>query len=392
MNLSSHHVSGRGSIKRSVGRPPVQRAQVASALRSRIQSKAWKPGDRLTPRRELVKELGVSTTALQAAIDQLHLEGYVETLAGRGTFVATRPPHIYQHGLILPESDSDFHRLLEEEAGRRYEADHHHRFKVYRLPSVDSANFAEAFAELASDVDRRVVAGIIISINPGPTQREVLRLADRSGMPVTLHGSRHDSLGLPIVRADMQRFFKVAVDQLRGMGRSRLGLLCGEAWFDRHGEHYESALTRAGLPLKSIWLQHVDRQHHRTVRRLVKLLFSLAPELRPDGLIVTEQDLIPTIRAALAELGLTPGEDVDCVFHCNLAVGVDPPAPEGFHWLGFEVTAFFDAFLDQLQAQKPWLDPEADPADLPDRGDLVRYIPPRSADDLAPASASAERR
>ncbi len=356
--------------KRTLGRPPRQRRQIAASLRDRIHSAAWKPGQRLTPRRELVKELGVSTTALQAAIDQLHAEGFVDKVPGRGTFVAERPPHLFQHALVLPETDGHFYQLLEREARARHEADHHHRFKVYRLPNDRGVTHAEAYAQLASDLDHRVVAGLIISIHPGPAQRAAMHLAERSGLPVTLHGSREDSSGLPIVRADMRAFTDAAIDHLRSRGRSRLALLCADAWYDRHGRHYEAAMLAAGLPLDPIRLQHFNGYHPRAVRNLVQLLFAAPDDRRPDGLIVMDHDLATAVAATLEDLDLCPGDAFDGVTHVNFPLerGSRPAEPCNFARLGFDASAFFDAFLDQLRTQGD------DPANPTDQ---ITLIPPR---------------
>ena len=44
--------------RKLLGRPPVRRREVAEAMRDRIRTRVWKPGERLSPRRELTRDLG----------------------------------------------------------------------------------------------------------------------------------------------------------------------------------------------------------------------------------------------------------------------------------------------------------------------------------------------
>ncbi len=61
---------------------------IYSAIREAILSGQWREGTRLPSSRELASELAVSRTTIVAAFDQLLAEGYVEGVAGSGTFIA----------------------------------------------------------------------------------------------------------------------------------------------------------------------------------------------------------------------------------------------------------------------------------------------------------------
>ncbi len=356
----------------AVGRPPRQRQKVAKLLRDRIWSDDWKPGERLAPRRQLIRELGVSTTSLQAAMDQLHREGFIQNRAGRGTFVTERPPHLYQHALILPAGGHRFYKMLEAEAVARSEADHRYRFKVYRIDPREDGR-GEQFRALRSDIRHRLVAGLIISVHPSPGQRLILRLAESSNLPVTLHGSRQDSSTLPIVRGDMQDVCRQGIAHLRERGRTRIALLCEEGWYERFGDFYDSEFAASGLPVDPLRVQHVDSAQPRSTRQLVRLLFRGHPGDRPDGLIVTDARITGTITAALAESGLAIGRDLDAVLVANFPLEADAGSEPGFACLGYDVRCFFAAFLDQLDAQS---ENSADTTRSP--GQVV-LIPPRFA-------------
>ena len=58
---------------------------VAAKLERRILEGSLKPGDRLSPERELAAELGVSRPSLREAIQKLASKGMVQSRQGGGT-------------------------------------------------------------------------------------------------------------------------------------------------------------------------------------------------------------------------------------------------------------------------------------------------------------------
>ncbi len=64
---------------------------VAEALREQIRTGAYHPGTQLPGNRELALNFGVSMGSVREAISMLTAEGFIETRAGRGTFVTRAP-------------------------------------------------------------------------------------------------------------------------------------------------------------------------------------------------------------------------------------------------------------------------------------------------------------
>ena len=62
--------------------------QVRDALRQLILSGAIAPGEKLPSVRELAASLAINPNTIQRAMAQLEAEGFVYTVAGRGSFVA----------------------------------------------------------------------------------------------------------------------------------------------------------------------------------------------------------------------------------------------------------------------------------------------------------------
>lgn len=61
--------------------------QVTDALRAKITSGEWQPGQRLPGETTLAQTYDVARGTIRAALDTLRAEGLVVTFTGRGTFV-----------------------------------------------------------------------------------------------------------------------------------------------------------------------------------------------------------------------------------------------------------------------------------------------------------------
>src|SRR5262245_25365895 len=66
---------------------------IAGNLLARIESGEWKPGERIPSIRDLAAEVGVSPFTVASAIQQLKSDGKLETIHGKGTYVA-RADHV----------------------------------------------------------------------------------------------------------------------------------------------------------------------------------------------------------------------------------------------------------------------------------------------------------
>ena len=64
--------------------------QVASALRSRIETGRWQPGQKISTLERLEREFEVARVTVRQAVELLQNEGLVHRQQGRGTFVADK--------------------------------------------------------------------------------------------------------------------------------------------------------------------------------------------------------------------------------------------------------------------------------------------------------------
>ena len=64
--------------------------QIASQIKAKVMSGELKTGDGLPGMRSLAKSLHVSVITVQHAYEDLQKEGFIETVAGKGAFVAAQ--------------------------------------------------------------------------------------------------------------------------------------------------------------------------------------------------------------------------------------------------------------------------------------------------------------
>lgn len=70
---------------------PIYR-QIAEQIQSLILSGMLSPGEALPSMRELAKELRISVITTKRAYEELERDGFLETVAGKGCFVAPQSP------------------------------------------------------------------------------------------------------------------------------------------------------------------------------------------------------------------------------------------------------------------------------------------------------------
>jgi GntR family transcriptional regulator len=81
-------------ITTSSGKPIYE--QIATQIKALIMAGHLAPGAELPSIRGLAKELRVSVITVQRAYEELQRDSFVDTMAGRGTFVAQQTAEFYQ--------------------------------------------------------------------------------------------------------------------------------------------------------------------------------------------------------------------------------------------------------------------------------------------------------
>ena len=79
-------------ISNSSGKPIYE--QITDQVKSQIMSGQLKAGDPLPSMRALAQSLRISVITTKRAYNDLEAEGFIETVAGKGSFVAAQDPQL----------------------------------------------------------------------------------------------------------------------------------------------------------------------------------------------------------------------------------------------------------------------------------------------------------
>ena len=74
--------------------------QITSQIKNYIITGELKPGDALPSMRLLAKELRISVITTKRSYNDLEQEGFIETITGKGSFVADRDVSIIREGSL----------------------------------------------------------------------------------------------------------------------------------------------------------------------------------------------------------------------------------------------------------------------------------------------------
>jgi DNA-binding LacI/PurR family transcriptional regulator len=314
--------------------------ELAGTLRARIVRGRWKPGGRLPDRKALAGELGTCQRTLQDALDQLVEEGFVEVgPRKKGTLVATHPPHLSRYRLIFPFGPDDWGQFWHalEAAARELTTERREFAPFYGLNGHRSI---DEFQAVVNEAHTRSVAGLIFASSAD----ELLGtpLFDQPGIPRVAIAVEGQLPGIPKVFVDLEDFMMQSVKHLVARGRRRLALLSadGSALFER-------ALAAHGLSARSVWEQFAGKHNPQAARHVVELLMHPGQSERPDGLIVSDDNLLTAAGEGLLAAGVRVPEDVNVVAITNFPNLVPCAVP--VTRIGFDIPALLDLLVERLE-------------------------------------------
>jgi hypothetical protein len=261
-------------------------------------------GSQLPGEHALARRFGVSVCTMRQALTALVHEGYLERRQGVGTTVKAVPQErwvaIYTERNVYSPDPSRWHThkmgYIAEELERRGIP---YRFYSGRRGVNDNISFEEIVPptcrEFLEDVARDRIAGVILAAaDPHPLWADVLRERQTPVVGSSLH--------LPIrVSTAWESDIAWAVDELVKMGRRRIGMLC---WSDRHIviDPFLGALWERGLEVNPGWTRRDLFPGRRGAGWQQFREIWTASRVRPDGLIVADDCLLPDLQQATQAL------------------------------------------------------------------------------------------
>ena len=149
---------------------------------------------------------------------------------------------------------------------------------------------------------------------------------------------------------DTESFLDRAAEYLAERGRTRVALITVPGITDDKVVYLTEAAARRGIELPPHWVQVAHQTAPEWAANLARLIFHGGPKERPDGLVVSDDNLVDHVCRGLAQAGVRVPEDVEVVAHCNFP----PPAPSAMRVarLGYDLRSLLAFSIEHLGKQR----------------------------------------
>ena len=320
---------------------------ISDAMREKIRSGVWGPGQRLPIRSELVKQYNTTVATLQKAMDELSADGCIISAGKRGTFVANEPPNLSTFAVVFQEAAStvweDTLWTIFVSQKRRLEKQFKLKFNLYHIEENNMTS--EDFLRLTADARFQRLAGVIFLECPKSYMTAPLLAAQLPCVAFT----RENLPGINTIWADYGGLLRLAFDWLHGEKCSRIAAIANlDLPFDymigvaRYAARFGLNIPREwqlGLPL--------GEAHSQWGENLIRLLMTGTPDKRPDGLIIVNENLWGLVTNTLQRMNIQIGRDIRLALHANLPSTVHSQL--GVARFGFDIDALINGCLIELR-------------------------------------------
>jgi len=324
-------------------RPPVVQDAIIEHLRSRIISGKLSPGDRLPPRAEIEKRFKTSTVTVQRAFDRLIDYGFVVARGRQGTFVVPHPPHLYRYALAFPETRGGagwvrFWTVLTNVA-RELEQSSDLSIPLYH--ALDRSRPNGDLSRLVDDIEQKRVAGVIFPTNPFLV--EGTRILEEPDLPRVAVMSKRMP-GVASIELDRRSFVDKALDHFAARGRKRIALLTVPGVAGTFVDSFVEGLQKRKMTTRDWLIQTALQSEPRWSTNVVRLMLRCPAAERPDGLLITDDNLVEHACQGVIAAGLTVPDDLAIVAHCNYPAPVPSVLP--VQRLGYDIRNLLRTCID----------------------------------------------
>ncbi|MFA6294493.1 MAG: substrate-binding domain-containing protein [Victivallales bacterium] len=269
-----------------------------------IASGQIQPGAQLPSHRELQARFCISYITVLGFVRKLKDAGLVVARERSGLYVAASPPNLNRFVLLLTKRRAGnrflqvLGRLMPEEAtATGGELVIRRDFE----PHIDNPAYLQTLEDARS---RRIGAVAYISMPELPPDCE---LCNVPGLPI---------LNLTkILSLDSDSFVQEAVDVLIRQGSSRIASLLMKR--PNFSNRLMETLRLRGLPVKPQWFFPIGSDSIESASHAVRIMLDLPASQRPDGLIVSDDNLIEQALQGVYQSGVRVPDELRIVTHCN---------------------------------------------------------------------------
>lgn len=230
--------------------------QLTNQVRQLILSRRWPTGFRVPSETELQRRLGISRSTIRHALRTIEIEGLIERVAGRGTFVSALRDRDRIHSplafMVIDFDHPQQRELLRGAESVAREAGYPMFFCNSDFDPIEERRMLE---QLKHDE----VAGVLLwmSIENGKSDF-VAQLSEPDFPPITMMDRTFEGISCDYVASNNYRGTSQAIEHLVELGHEQIAFLsCGILDLQPIAERYrayQDAMHSAGLEPMAPWM------------------------------------------------------------------------------------------------------------------------------------------
>ena len=301
--------------------------QLLEQLRHLILSGEWAPGSRLPSEAELQRQLKISRSTIRQALSNAEVQGLIERVPGKGTFVA-RSPTGTQGSHLIGYITCDSFRYLQGQLVSGAESIV--RAREYRVVFCNSnRDIDEENRLLEQLVLEDEVEGILIwPVLYDDPSRRLFRLAHQGLVPLVLVDRTFNGLACDYVTSDNYAGARAAVEHLVELGHRRIVFLSRPILqlltIAGRLRGYQDAVRDAGLAPLDPWLVGAVGQEMEIIfalhsysevasQEVEQIVQYLQAPQRPTAIFAMNDMMAMQAMKAISLVGLRVPEDLSLV-------------------------------------------------------------------------------
>lgn len=239
-------------------------AQLHNRLRQLILSGRWPHGSRIPSENQLVDHLNISRSTVRLALQHAEVEGLIERIPGRGTFVAYQPAEATTSRLIafvITNWDSELQQLILN--GTEDEA----KAAGYRIIFCTTSNNRDEL-EILKGLQDDGIAGAILWTNPDFELSSIQNAQNYSlfKFPIVLVDRTIDGMNYDCVTSDNYGGASAVVQHFVDLGHRNIVFVThrGDSLWTVAERYraYRDVVQAAGLTAHTPW--YVGEKYHET--------------------------------------------------------------------------------------------------------------------------------
>lgn len=183
-------------------------------------------------------------------------------------------------------------------------------------------------------------------------------MLQQDGMPRVAIMADPIEPGIACIRYDLDSFVQRAIAYLHRRGRTRIGLFMFSGWASETialSHPIRQAAQARGMTIDDRWVQGSALHAPQLTANSIRLLMSLPRAERPDGLIITDDNIVPHVTQGLFEAGVSSPDELDVVAYTNFPTPA--PAAVPVYRVGYDMRETLSQAVNYISAVRAGASP-----------------------------------